>query len=224
MVDIVTVFLNVFIHLDTNLLWFVTSWGNWIYPFLFAIIFAETGLVIMPFLPGDSLIFVAGTLSALKLLNLWWLFGIFLIAAILGDTVNYHIGKYLGPKLFDAHDNIFFKKKYLMRAKEFYDRKGGMTIFLARFIPIVRTFAPFVAGICKMDYLKFLYYNVFGALVWVSFSLFAGFFLGATQFVKDNFTLTLIIIMVVSCIPILFDHVKEKMHELKLKKLKPKSL
>lgn len=189
----------------------IDQYGPWIYVILFAVVFCETGLVAFPFLPGDSLIFAAGALTiAYGSFNFWLLFIVFISAAILGDTVNYWIGHYLGPKVFRQENSKLFKKKYLDQAHEFYDRHGAKTIFLARFIPIIRTFAPFVAGVGRMEYRKFILYNIVGAFVWVSLFLGLGYVFGDLPAVKENITFLFIAIILVSFIPLVLMWLWEK--------------
>lgn len=202
-------FVDFVLHMDEHLPVLVTQLGFWIYLVLFLVIFIETGLVVMPFLPGDSLLFAAGAVAATTDLNLFVLMGLLAGAAILGDTANYWIGHYVGPKVFTQRSR-WFKKEYLDRTVAFYEKHGGKTIFLARFVPIVRTFAPFVAGIGKMRYGYFISYNVFGGIVWVSIFLAAGYFFGNLPFVKHNFSLVVIMIILISLIPALYEFAKEK--------------
>lgn len=199
--------IDIFLHIDQYLELLVNQYGVWLYVILIAIVFCETGLVITPFLPGDSLLFAAGALAAMGLLNIWVLFFSLLIAAIIGDAVNYQVGKHLGTKPFKPDAKIF-KLKYLQKTEEFYKRHGGKTIILARFIPIVRTFAPFVAGASAMCYRRFGFFNVAGALLWTSTMLGAGFFFGTIPWVRENFSVIVLGIIFVSCLPILFEIVK----------------
>jgi membrane-associated protein len=178
---------------------------------LFIIIFIETGLVVTPFLPGDSLLFAAGAVAATTSLNIFVVFGITAAAAILGDTANYWIGHYLGPKVF-TQNSRWFKREYLERTHAFYEKHGGKTIFLARFIPIIRTFAPFVAGIGRMSYGYFISYNVFGGIVWTGLALGAGYFFGNLPFVKDNFSLVVLMIIVISVLPAIYEYLKGRSH------------
>lgn len=196
-------FIDFILHLDTHLLSIVNQYGTLTYLILFTIIFCETGLVIIPFLPGDSLLFVAGAIAAQGSLNLWLLFGIMTFGAVLGDGVNYTIGKWIGPRVFENNRFKLINKEYLHRAQDFYDRKGAIVIVLARFIPIVRTFAPFVAGISKMNYRKFFIYNLVGGVLWVTTMLLAGFFFGNIPVVKENFSLVTVAIVVFSSIPVI---------------------
>jgi len=201
--------IDVFLHLDRNLALFTSLYGPFVYGLLFLIIFMETGFVVTPFLPGDSLLFAAGAVAATGSLNIILLFVILLIAAFLGDTVNYWIGHFVGPKVFEK-ESRFIKKKYLDKAHRFYEKYGGKAIFLARFVPIVRTFAPFVAGIARMNYGVFLLYNILGGLTWVSIFLFTGFFFGNLPFVKHNFHLVVLVIIVLSLAPIAYEVLKSR--------------
>ena len=196
-------FIELILHLDKYLQLVIQQYPTMAYAFLFLIIFAETGFIVTPFLPGDSLLFTVGAFAAAGALNLELVFIIIFIASVLGDTVNYHAGKYLGPQVFKKEDSLFFHKKHLLRAKAFYEKYGGKTIILARFIPVIRTFAPFVAGIGTMSYLKFLSYNIIGALLWCSFFIFGGYIFGNFPFVKENFNLMIIILVVISLLPLI---------------------
>jgi len=193
--------LDFILHLDKHLSSLVQTYGLWTYLILFVIIFLETGLVVTPFLPGDSLLFAAGAFAAAKALNVLWLFILLSAAAIIGDTVNYWIGHFVGPKVFHQEKSRLFKKEYLERTHRFYERYGAETIIVARFVPIIRTFAPFVAGIGRMSYWKFISYNVIGGIGWVALFIFGGFFFGNIPFVKRNFSLVIIAIIVISSIP-----------------------
>lgn len=200
--------LDFILHIDEHLANIIALFGPWMYIVLFAIIFAETGLVITPFLPGDSLLFAIGTLAGGGLLNIWTAYAVLTIAAILGDTVNYWIGHCMGPRVFSKENSRIFNRAYLEKTREFYEKHGGKTIILARFLPIVRTFAPFVAGIGKMHYNTFLLYNVIGAFVWVTFLTFAGYFFGAFPFVKENFEYAVIGIIVLSLLPMGIEYLR----------------
>jgi membrane-associated protein len=190
-------------HMDTHLNDLAGQTGLWFYLVLFFVVFCETGLVVTPFLPGDSLLFALGTLCATanSSLNLPAMLVLLILAAILGDAVNYAIGAYLGPRAFKYDNSWLLNKKYLLRAQEFYERYGSKTIILARFVPIVRTFAPFVAGIGRMRYGKFLAYNVVGAVAWVAICLYAGFFFGQVEWVKRNFEVVVVAIILISVLP-----------------------
>ena len=200
-----TQLIDIILHLDQHLVSWLTLFGPWIYVLMFLVIFCETGLVVTPFLPGDSLLFALGALSALPDgLNLWTLLISLTVAGIIGDTVNYHIGKYLGPKVF-SDNSRFFKQKYLTDTQAFYEKWGPFTIVAARFAPIVRTFAPFVAGIGSMQYKKFLSYNVAGAILWVFTFILAGHFFGNLPVVKRNFHIVIFGVIFVSPLPMLID-------------------
>lgn len=205
--DLLRQFVDFFIHLDVHLAEIISKYGTWTYAILFLIIFAETGLVVMPLLPGDSLLFAAGTFAALGDLNPWFLTGLLIVAAILGDTVNYWIGNRIGPRAFTG-DIRFLKREYLDKTRGFYARHGGKTIILARFIPIVRTFAPFVAGVGEMHYGRFLAYNVIGGVVWVTLFVWAGYLFGNIPAVKERFSLVILAIIAVSVLPIAIEILK----------------
>lgn len=202
--------IDLFLHLDVHLTQVVGSYGALTYALLFFILFCETGLVVMPFLPGDSLIFAAGALAALGALNPITLFLSMSIAVILGDTVNYWIGYHAGAKLF-ARPSRLFRQEYLRQAEVFYARHGGKTIILARFMPIVRTFAPFVAGMGRMSYRRFFLFNVIGGIIWVGLFVSAGYFVGNIPFVKHNFEYVILAIIFISFIPPIYHMVKEKL-------------
>jgi len=207
--EIITYLIDLFLHLDEHLNVVIQNYGTWTYAFLFLIIFLETGLVVTPFLPGDSLIFAAGAFAGLGSLNVWVLFFLLSAAAILGDTANYWIGHYIGPRAFNGEIR-FLKKEYLDRTHEFYERHGGKTIILARFIPIIRTFAPFVAGIGAMTYGHFIAYNVIGGVLWVALFTFGGYFFGNLKFVQDNFSLVVLAIIFISVLPGVVEFLKER--------------
>jgi membrane-associated protein len=202
-------FVDFILHMDKHLDLIVRSMGGWSYALLFLVIFVETGLVVMPFLPGDSLLFAAGSLAALGSLNVWALFALLALAAIVGDTVNYWIGHYFGPRVFSTSSR-FLKREYLDRTHAFYEKHGGKTIFLARFIPIIRTFAPFVAGVGRMSYGYFITYNVVGGLVWTALFIFGGYFFGNLPFVKNNFSLVIMAIVVISVLPAVWEALRSK--------------
>ena len=203
-------FIDVILHLDTYLTQLVGQYGVLTYAILFFIIFAETGLVIMPFLPGDSLLFTAGAISALGSLNVFYVTGLLIIAAILGDTLNYWIGHFLGQKIVDNPKIKFINQEHIDRTQIFYEKHGGKTIILARFVPIVRTFAPFVAGIGKMEYKKFLIYNISGGIIWITLFTFAGYFFGNIPAVQKNFHYLILAIIVLSVAPIIIEYIKNK--------------
>ena len=198
------------IHIDKYLGLIVQTCGLWTYLILFLIIFCETGLVITPFLPGDSLLFAVGAFSANGLFRVEWVYLLLILAAFLGDTVNYWLGYFVGPKVFSQEKSRFFKKEYLDRARKFYEKYGGKTIVLARFIPLMRTFAPFVAGIGKMNYFKFLSYNLFGGWVWVTIFVFGGYFFGNIPMIKNNFGIVILIIIFLSILPAVIEVVRGK--------------
>ena len=187
--------------LDQTLAQIAGQYGPWVYALLFAIIFAETGLVVLPFLPGDSILFIAGTVVAAAGLNVRLLTALLIVAAILGDSVNYAIGHYIGPRIFDRPDSRWFRQEHLRRTQAFYDRYGGVTIIIGRFVPIIRTFAPFLAGVAGMAYRRFLAYNVIGAVAWVASLVYAGYLFGNIPWVKNNLTFIVIGIVIVSLIP-----------------------
>lgn len=203
-------FFDFFLHLDKHLLAFVQDYGSWTYLFLFLIIFCETGLVVTPFLPGDSLLFVAGALSAAGSLNVGVTLTILSVAAVLGDTVNYGIGRFMGHKISQEKYRRILKPEYLERTHNFFEKHGAKTIILARFFPIIRTFAPFLAGAGKMSYRKFFLYNVIGALVWIFLLTLAGYFFGNIPFVKKNFTAVIFGIIIVSLLPGFWEYYQHK--------------
>jgi membrane-associated protein len=198
--------IDVFLHVGDHLQAIIQAWGPWTYVLLFVIILCETGLVVTPFLPGDSLLFAAGAMAALypESLNILLLLGLLSVAAIAGDTLNYWIGRWIGPRAFSI-DRWFLKHEHLVRTQEFYERHGGKTIVLARFVPIVRTFAPFVAGVGRMHYPQFLYYNVVGGIAWVLICTLAGYFFGNIEIVKKNFELVVVGIVLVSVLPLAWE-------------------
>ena len=203
--------LQYFIHLDVHLAEFVTSYGAWVYGLLFVIVFAETGLVVTPFLPGDSLLFTVGAVAASTAgaLNPLTAALVLAAAAILGDTVNYSAGHFIGPRVFRKPKSVFFNPEHLQRAHRFYEKYGGKTIIIARFVPIIRTFAPFVAGIGSMRYVRFLIYNVAGALGWVALVMGAGYWFGNRQIVKDNFGFVVLAIIVISLMPAVIEVIRD---------------
>ncbi len=208
--ELVANFIDIFVHLDTHLNSVIQSYGGWTYAILFLIIFCETGLVITPILPGDSLLFAAGSFAALGSLDPAWLFGLLTVAAILGDTVNYGVGHFIGPKVFHFEDSRFFRKEYLERTHQFYEKHGGKTIIIARFMPIIRTFAPFVAGVGSMSYRKFIVYNVSGAILWIGIFIFGGYLFGNIPAVKRNFTLVIMVIIFLSILPGIIEILRHK--------------
>jgi membrane-associated protein len=208
--ELVRWFIDFFLHLDKHLAEVIANYGGYTYGLLFAIVFLETGLVVTPFLPGDSLLFAAGTFAALGSLDVWVVFGLLTVAAVLGDTVNYAIGAYLGPKVFHFPRSRFFNPDHVTRTHAFYEKHGGMTIIIARFIPIIRTFAPFVAGIGAMSYLRFLAYNVVGGVAWVTLCVFSGYYFGNLPFVRRNFSLVIVAIVIISVLPAVFEIVRQR--------------
>jgi membrane-associated protein len=199
--------IDVFLHLDMYLDTIIQQYGVWMYFILFVVVFLETGVVVTPFLPGDSLLFAAGALCARGDLVVGWLFLLLWLAAVLGDTVNYSIGHIVGPRAFHGQ-NRFFKREHLDRTHQFYERYGGKTIVLARFIPIIRTFAPFVAGIGRMSYGRFVTYNVLGGLLWTGLFVFGGYYFGNQPLVKRNFTFVILAIIVISLLPLVVELVQ----------------
>jgi membrane-associated protein len=208
-VDLFRGLIDFILHIDDHLDGIIRQYGTWTYAILFAIIFVETGLVIMPLLPGDSLLFAAGAFAARGALNPFILFALLSIAAIIGDSVNYSIGRYIGPRAFTMNSR-FFKKEYLDKAHQFYEKYGGRAIVFARFVPIVRTFAPFVAGAGYMTYSKFLFYNVVGGITWIALFVFAGYFFGTIPAVERNFELVIFAIIGVSVLPMVYEYIKAR--------------
>lgn len=208
--DFLTGTVDLFLHLDEYLNTTVQNYGIWTYGILTLVIFLETGIVATPFLPGDSLLFAAGAIASLGGINILILLIILSVAAILGDTVNYWIGRKAGPLVFAKEKSLFFNKDYLRRAYDFYEKHGAKTIVIARFIPIIRTFAPFVAGIGHMSYGKFISYNIAGGILWVTAFSLAGFFFGNIPIIKDNFSLVIIGIIIVSLVPTVLEFVKHR--------------
>jgi membrane-associated protein len=209
--ELISRVIDLFLHLDRHLNEIIGQYGTWTYLILFLIIFCETGFVVTPFLPGDSLLFAAGAFAALGSLDVLWLFILLSIAAIAGDTVNYWAGKWVGPKIFHSENVRFLNKKHLARTHEFYEKYGGKTIIIARFVPIVRTFAPFVAGIGSMTYWRFITYNVVGGIGWVAICLFAGYKFGNLAIVKENFSLVILAIILISILPMVFEFIRSRM-------------
>jgi len=214
MVELITGFIDIFLHLDVYLREVITEYGTWTYAILFFVIFMETGFVVTPFLPGDSLLFAAGTFAALGALNAWSLFGLLFIAAVIGDGVNYWIGHSVGARLIESRSR-FIKLEYLEKTQKFYEKHGGKTVVLARFVPIVRTFAPFVAGLGTMEYKRFFLYNVVGAFAWTSIFIFMGYFFGNIPAVKHNFEIVIIGIILVSVLPMVYEFVRDRMKKRK---------
>jgi membrane-associated protein len=209
-VEWLAAFVDLIVHLDEHLLWVAQNYGAWIYAVLFLIVFCETGLVVTPFLPGDSLLFVAGTIAGAGEMNVHLMAGLLVLAAVLGDSLNYAIGHYLGPRVFRYEDSWFFRKAYVERTHAFFERHGGKTIVIARFLPIVRTYAPFVAGIGRMEYGRFLLFNVTGALLWVVLLTYAGYLFGNLPVIKDNLTLVILGIILLSISPGIVEVVRQR--------------
>ncbi len=203
-------FFDFVMHLDKNLSQLAHDFGFWTYLILFLVVFCETGLVVTPFLPGDSMIFVIGALAKSGQLNFPLILAVLMLAAVLGDTCNYHIGKYFGPKVFHKENVKFLNKEYLIRTHNFYEKHGGKTIIFARFIPIIRTFAPFVAGMGEMSYSKFISYNIIGGMSWVALFGFGGFFFGKIPAVENNFTIVIFAIILISVMPAVITFLKSK--------------
>lgn len=203
-----TTLIDFIIHIDVHLTEIVAQTGPMVYIILFGVLFVETGVVVFPFLPGDSLLFAAGALASIGAMNIYVLIGVGIVAAFLGDTANYWIGRYIGPKAFSV-DRWFLKKKYLDKAKAFFDKYGVKSIVLARFVPIVRTFAPFIAGISEMRYSTFILYNLIGGTAWVLIALLSGFFFGNIPIIKQNFEVVVLAIILISVLPMVFELVKE---------------
>ncbi len=214
--DLVHLFIDYFLHLDRHLSVVIQMYGMWTYALLFVIVFCETGLVVTPVLPGDSLLFAAGAFAAVGALRVEPLFILLSIAAVGGDTVNYWIGNYVGPKIFQQEKVRFLKKEHLDRTHEFYERHGGKTIIIARFMPFIRTFAPFVAGIGSMSYLRFISYNVIGGVAWIGLFVFGGYFFGNIPAVKENFTLVILAIIFISILPGIIEFVRQRSKAKKL--------
>jgi membrane-associated protein len=207
--DLLPRIIDLFLHLDRHLGQLISEYGTWTHLILFLIVFCETGLVVTPFLPGDSLLFAAGTFAALGALDLWLVVLLLILAAIAGDTVNYWVGAYIGPRAFRG-DIRFLRQEYLDRTHAFYEKHGGKTIILARFVPIIRTFAPFVAGVGAMSYPKFITYNVVGAVLWVGLFVLGGYFFGTISVVRENFTLVILAIIAISVLPIAIEALRAR--------------
>jgi membrane-associated protein len=210
--ELLTQFIDIVLHLDKHLAILVQQYGLWIYGILFVIIFSETGFVVTPFLPGDSLLFVAGALAAIGEggMDIVTLIGVLTLAAVLGNTVNYHVGRFLGPKVFHWESSRFFNRDALIKTHAFYEKHGGKTLVISRFLPLFRTFAPFVAGIGAMSYAKFTMFNLIGALAWVVSLCLAGYWLGNMPWVKANLTLIIIGIIIVSLVPVAVGWLKHR--------------
>jgi len=209
-VELFSGFLDLVLNLDRHLQWLVANYGTWIYAILFLIIFCETGLVVTPFLPGDSLLFVAGTLAAAGDMYVHGLFAALATASFLGDNTNYWIGRYAGPRVFNRDGSRLFNPAHLERTQRFYDKYGANTIFFARFMPIVRTFAPFVAGIGRMHYARFLFYSFSGSIVWTSSLIYAGYYFGNVPVVKQNLTLAIVVVVLISIMPGVVEYLRHR--------------
>jgi len=214
--------IDVFLHLDMYLDTVIQQYGVWMYLILFVVVFLETGVVVTPFLPGDSLLFAAGALCARGDLAVGWLFVFLWLAAVFGDTVNYSIGHLIGPRAFHGRNRLF-KREHLDRTHQFYERHGGKTIVLARFIPIIRTFAPFVAGIGRMSYGRFVTYNVLGGLLWTALFVFGGYYFGNQPLVKRNFTFVILAIIVISLLPLVIEFVRNYRRKARAARTQPSS-
>lgn len=217
--DVIIKLLDIFVHLDVYLSIILSNYGFWTYAILFVVIFIETGLVVMPFLPGDSLIFAAGTFAALGSLNIYFLAFILMVAAILGDTVNYWIGNLLAVRVKNGEIK-WIRKEYMDRTHKFFEKHGGKTIFLARFVPIIRTFAPFVAGVGNMAYSYFISYNFIGGITWVALFTCAGYFFGNIPFIKNNFSLVILAIVIISILPAVIEALRSTIAQKKEIKVK----
>ncbi len=202
--------IDVALHLDRHLQVLVANYGAWVYLILFLIVFCETGLVVTPFLPGDSLLFVAGAVAAAGGMNVHLLVVLLIIAAVLGDAVNYAVGHYIGPRVFKSKESRWLNPKHLERAHAFYERHGGKTIIIARFVPVVRTYAPFVAGAASMPYPRFALYNISGAVLWVVSLAYAGYFFGNIPLIKNNLTLVIVAIIILSILPGVFEYLRHR--------------
>jgi membrane-associated protein len=208
--ELIHQFIDLILHLDKHLNTIILQYGVWTYLILFLIIFCETGLVVTPILPGDSLLFAAGTFAALGSLDLFWLTVLLMIAAVAGDTLNYWIGYYVGPRIFSKEKVRFLNKEHLRRTHVFYEKYGGKTIILARFMPIIRTFAPFVAGIGRMTYTHFLSFNVIGGVVWIALFVLGGYYFGNIPVVKKNFSLVILAIIILSILPAVIEILRNR--------------
>ena len=208
--ELFAAFLDIVLHLDRHLQWLVQNYGTWIYLILFLVIFCETGLVVTPFLPGDSLLFVAGTLAAAGSMDVHGLFAVLASASFLGDNTNYWVGRFLGPHVFSRPRSWAFNPAHLERTRRFYERYGGKTIVIARFVPIVRTFAPFVAGIGRMRYPRFLFYSFSGSVLWISSLTYAGYYFGNFPIVRQNLTLVIVGIVILSIMPGVVEYIRSR--------------
>jgi membrane-associated protein len=210
-VELLAQFFDIVLHLDQHLTVLIQTYGAWVYLILFLIIYCETGLVVTPFLPGDSLLFVAGALAAAGAMDVHGLFALLALAAFSGDNTNYWIGRYLGPRVFRRERSRLFNPAHIVRTQRFYEKHGGKTVILARFLPIIRTFAPFVAGIGRMTYSKFLFYSFSGSVFWICFFVYGGYYFGNIPVVRNNLTLFILGIIVVSVMPGVVEFVRQKL-------------
>ncbi len=208
--EILSKFIGIFLHLDKHLNIVIQNYGVWTYLIIFVIVFCETGLVITPLLPGDSLLFAAGSFAGMGMMDIRLLFLLLCGAAILGDSVNYYIGRRMGPKVFQNNNSRIFKKEYLDKTHRFYEKYGGKTIILARFIPIVRTFAPFVAGVGTMSYSRFALFNITGGIAWVAIFVFGGYYFGGLPIVKQNFSVVILAIIFISILPGIVEFIRHR--------------
>jgi membrane-associated protein len=220
--DAVKFLIDFVLHIDQHLQVLCANYGLWVYAILFVIVFCETGLVVTPILPGDSLLFAVGSMAAIGALDVTWVILILIAAAILGDTVNYSVGHYVGPRVFHEEQSRFLNKEYLLRTHAFYEKHGGKTIIIARFLPIIRTFAPFVAGIGSMTYPRFLFFNVFGGVLWVLLFVLAGYWFGNIPIVRKNFSMVIIALVLIPGIPAVVEFIRMQLS--RRKKSKPKTL
>ncbi len=209
--DLIAKFIDLLVHLDRHLLEITRAYGPGVYAFLFLIVFCETGLVVTPFLPGDSLLFVAGALAAGGVMNIHLLVLVLIIAAVLGDSLNFAIGRWIGPRVFRYDDSWFFKKAYIERTHRYFERYGGRTIIIARFVPVVRTYAPFVAGVGQMDYRRFFMFNAVGGVIWVALIGYAGYLFGTVPVVQKNLTLVIFGIILLSISPAIIEVLRHKL-------------
>jgi membrane-associated protein len=207
--EIISFLIDFVLHLDEHLSTIISQYGTWTYAILFLIVFMETGFVVTPFLPGDSLLFAAGSFAALGALDPFWIIGLLMVAAILGDTINYSIGNYIGERAFSGNIR-WLKQEYLEQTQKFYEKHGGKTIILARFVPIIRTFAPFIAGVGTMSYKHFLSYNIIGGIIWVNLFTWMGYYFGNLPFVKKNFEIVIFAIIFISLLPPVFEFLKAR--------------
>ena len=213
--EIIQQFFDFVLHIDVHLLELCAAYGTWVYAILFTIVFCETGLVVTPFLPGDSLLFAVGSLAAIGALRVEITIPLMMSAALLGDNVNYWIGRTIGPKVFKKENSIFFNKEYLDRTHNFYEKHGKITVIIARFLPIIRTFAPFVAGIGKMRYGIFLLFSIIGAMLWVNLFSLGGYFFGNIPFIRQNFSLVVVALVLIPGMPAAIEFVRHIIERIK---------